>query len=64
MATMLDEAWRAGPTPTATEEFIADGIALVCDEHHVEHVHLALTPEGWEIVNTRWRDADGHDPLG
>jgi hypothetical protein len=29
-----------------------------------EFVHLACTRDGWRIVNTLWRYADGHGPLG
>lgn len=45
---------------------VSGGIANVTfrSEHYVEYVHLAATPDGWRIVNTLWRWADGHGPRG
>ena len=34
----------------------------VHSESYVEFVHLVQTPDGWRIVNTLWRWADGHGP--
>lgn len=31
-------------------------------EHYHEYVQLVASPEGWKIVNTLWRWADGHGP--
>lgn len=31
-------------------------------EHYDEYIHLVATPDGWKIVNTLWRWADGHGP--
>ena len=31
-------------------------------ESYVEYIHLVATPDGWRIVNTLWRYADGHGP--
>jgi len=34
----------------------------VHSETYVEYLHLAETPDGWQIVNALWRYADGHGP--
>jgi hypothetical protein len=43
---------------------VSGGIASVTVQsaHYVEYVHLAATPDGWRVVNTLWRWADGHGP--
>jgi hypothetical protein len=45
---------------------IDGGMAAVTarSEHYYEYLHLAATPDGWKIVNTLWRWADGHGPRG
>lgn len=58
---------RAGDGRTEIRiDDISGGIASVTavSEHYVEYVHLAATPDGWRIVNTLWRWADGHGPRG
>ena len=47
-------------------EDISAGIASVSarSEHYVEYVHLVATHDGWKIVNSLWRFADGHGPRG
>lgn len=53
----------AGSTEIRIDD-VAGGIASVSvrSEYYVEYVHLAATPDGWRIVNTLWRWADGHGP--
>jgi hypothetical protein len=43
---------------------IAGSIASVAvrSADYIEYVHLVRVEEGWKIVNTLWRYADGHGP--
>jgi hypothetical protein len=36
--------------------------AIVHSYDYVEYLHLLDTPDGWRIVNTLWRYADGRGP--
>jgi len=36
--------------------------AIVHSYDYVEYLHLLETPDGWRIVNTLWRYADGRGP--
>ena len=54
---------RAGPLEIRMDD-ISGSIAAVTvhSEPYVEYLHLLETPDGWRIVNTLWRYADGHGP--
>jgi len=66
-------AWTAGGhgrrdgVDRTVEIDVADlsgGIATVVarSEVYIEYLHLVATPDGWRILNTLWRYADGHGP--
>ena len=65
--TMRGEGRTDDPAERATTIEIVDvsrtiACATVRSGEYVEYVHLASTADGWRIVNTLWRHADGRHP--
>lgn len=54
---------RTGPIDVRIDE-ISGPIAAVTvhSASYVEYLHLVETPDGWQVVNSLWRYADGHGP--
>ena len=65
--TIVGEGRTDDPAERATSIEIVDvagSIASVTvhSAEYIEYVHLVRTHDGWRIVNTLWRHADGRHP--
>jgi hypothetical protein len=65
--TMVGEGRTDDPAERSTTIDVVDvsrtiASATVRSGEFVEYVHLVLTADGWRIVNTLWRHADGRHP--